>query len=385
METATSWTNLDNSAAAGQALGRALRAQLSGRPDAVVVFAAPRYDHRDLLRSLEDKCPGGVMVGASSAGEFTRHALGEGMACALAVKSDEVRFAAGLGRNLRANPAAAARQMVNTFRGGMEQAPHRAALILADALAGHAHVLVDELTLATAGQYQFFGGGAGDNAQFRQTVVFCGTEVLTDAAVALEILSPRPLGIGVSHGWEPASEAFRVTEADGLRLVGLNGLPAVEAFEAHAERLGQSFDRQAPVPFFLHNIIGVDTSAGYRLRVPLAVDAAGAILCAAEVPVGSLAHIMRSPADSSAAAAERAAAAALDSLGSQKPKVALFFDCVATRLRLGGAFNTELEAVKARLADIPLIGCNTHGQIARAAGQFEGFHNCTAVVCVLPE
>jgi len=30
------------------------------------------------------------------------------------------------------------------------------------------------------------------------------------------------------------------------------------------------------------------------------------------------------------------------------------------------------------------VGCNTYGQIARAEGQFGGFHNCTAVVCVLP-
>jgi hypothetical protein len=84
-------------------------------------------------------------------------------------------------------------------------------------------------------------------------------------------------------------------------------------------------------------------------------------------------------------AAERATAAALANLGGQKPKAALFFDCVATRLRLGDKFDTELDAVKAQLANIPLVGCNTHGQIARAAGQFEGFHNCTAVVCVLPE
>jgi hypothetical protein len=84
-------------------------------------------------------------------------------------------------------------------------------------------------------------------------------------------------------------------------------------------------------------------------------------------------------------AAERATAAALANLGGQKPKAALFFDCVATRLRLGDKFDAELDAVKAQLANIALVGCNTHGQIARAAGQFEGFHNCTAVVCVLPE
>jgi hypothetical protein len=31
------------------------------------------------------------------------------------------------------------------------------------------------------------------------------------------------------------------------------------------------------------------------------------------------------------------------------------------------------------------VGCNTCAQIARADGQFGGFHNCTAVVCVMPD
>jgi hypothetical protein len=279
METAIAYTNLEDDVSAGHALGRELQAGLSGSPDALVVFAAPQYAHGDLLRALAEECPAGVMIGASSAGEFTHLATGEGTASALALKSTEFRFTTGVGHNLREDPAASARQMVANFRGMAEPGVHRTALILADALAGHAHLLVDELTLATTGQYQFFGGGAGDNAQFRRTVVFHGSDVLTNAAVALEILSPRPLGIGVSHGWEPASKAFRVTEADGLRLIGLNGLPAAEAFEAHAEQTGLVFDRNAPISFFLHNIIGVDTGAGYRLRVPLAVDEDGAVLC----------------------------------------------------------------------------------------------------------
>jgi hypothetical protein len=385
METAIAYTNFDDSVAAGRALAHDIMAELSGPPDAVVVFASPKYVYEDLLQALAEGCPAGVMVGASSAGEFTHNTSGEGTACALALKSAEIRFAAGVGHGLRESPSVAAREIVASFRDAGEQGLHRAALVLADALAGHAHLLIDELTVATAGQYQFFGGGAGDNAQFSRTVVFHGTEVLTDAAVALQILSPRPLGIGVGHGWEPVSEAFRVTEADGLRLIGLNGLPAAEAFETHAERIGTVFDRDGPISFFLHNIIGIDTGVGYRLRVPLGVDACGAVTCAAEVPVGSRIHIMRSTTNSTVEAAERATASALENLGGQKPKVALFFDCVATRLRLGGDFSAELDAVKAQIADVPLVGCNTHGQIARAPGQFEGFHNCTAVVCLLAE
>ena len=88
----------------------------------------------------------------------------------------------------------------------------------------------------------------------------------------------------MSHGWEPASEPFRVTEAEGVRLISLNGLPAAEAFEAHAAATGQTLDPAAPIPFFLHNILGIETASGHKLRVPLAIFDDGAVLCAAEVP-----------------------------------------------------------------------------------------------------
>ena len=90
----------------------------------------------------------------------------------------------------------AAQELVAGFEGVEMRPGYRSALVMTDALAGHADRLVDELTLATAGQYQFFGGGAGDNAQFQKTTVFCGGEVLSDAAVALEIISDKPIGIG---------------------------------------------------------------------------------------------------------------------------------------------------------------------------------------------
>lgn len=385
METATAYTRAADSDAAGRDLVQQIQREMTGRADAMVVFASPKYDHQTLLHALDRGCRPAVMVGASSAGEFARDAHGEGMAAVLALRSNTIRFAAGAGRRLRHDPAAAAREMVSTFHGIAEPTTYRSALIMADALAGHASTLVDELTLATSGQYQFFGGGAGDNAEFRRTTVFHGTDVLMDAAVGLEILSDKPVGIGVSHGWVPAGPALRVTETAGLRLIGLNGMPAVEAFQEHAERTGMPFDTRAPIPFFLHNILGVNTGAGYRLRVPLAVDGEGGILCAAEIPAGSRVHIMGGSARSSVLAAEQAAQAALAKMTNFKPKTALFFDCVATRLRLGEAFASELAAVKRHLPGVELIGCNTHGQIARAEGQFGSFHNCTAVVCVLPE
>ena len=107
-------------------------------------------------------------------------------------------------------------------------------------------------------------------------------------------------------------------------------------------------------------------------------------MCAASVPEGAVVHVMKTTAASAVQAARQATDAALAALGGEKPSAALVFDCVATRLRMGREFEDELQACARQLAPAGFVGCNTYGQIARAEGQFSGFHNCTAVVCALP-
>lgn len=383
--TVTAFTTTSDSVLAGQELGKQIRTSLGSEPpDVVIVFASARYAAEALLASLAETCLPKLMVGASSAGEFTGAARAESSACALAIRSHDLQFSAGIGHGVGRDRAAAAAQVVTTFKGLRNRNfAYRTALVMTDALAGHADDLVEQLTIATSGAYEFAGGGAGDDAMFDKTYVFHGTRAYSDAVVALEILSNKPLGIGAEHGWAPGSEPMRVTEADGTRLVGVDGFPAVEAFEQHAQLTGQRFDRNAPLPFFLNNIIGIESPAGHRLRVPLSIDDAGVVTCASEVPVGSRVSIMKTTASSAAEAAVNATRAALRAL-VDPPAAALFFDCVATRLRLGDAFGNEVEAVQKALGASALVGCNTYGQIARAAGQFGGFHNCTAVVLAFP-
>jgi hypothetical protein len=94
---------------------------------------------------------------------------------------------------------------------------------------------------------------------------------------------------------------------------------------------------------------------------------------------------MKATSASAADAAADATQSALSKLNGVEASVALFFDCAATRLRLGGNFLTEVDRVQKILGPTPLAGCNTYGQIARSEGQFTAFHNCTAVVCILPQ
>lgn len=378
-------TDVPDAAAAAEDLANQINAGLSDCADAIIVFASARFDYEVLLRILTERCKPGLLVGSSSAGEFTHAAQGSGAASALGLKSDSLVFSAGLGRDVSQDSRSAARQLLAGFKGmNPSRYAYRAALVMTDALAGHVEEFVDEMTVRTSGRYLLAGGGAGDDANFSRTHVFFGTGAFTDSAVALEILSDKPIGVGVGHGWEPAGTPLRATEVDGMRVVGFNGFPAVEAFEQHAAATGQQFNRQDPLPFFLHNILGVDTGNGYRLRVPLSVNEDGSIQCAAEIPEQARVRIMATTSESAAIAAKRATTAAVNALGSTRPGAALFFDCVATRLRLGDDFGYELGMVAESLFGAPFVGCNTYGQIARSDSQFSGFHNCTAVVLALP-
>ena len=354
-------------------------------PKAIVVFAAPDVAHEELLLLLRRRWPEAAIVGSSSAGEFADGGLDEAHVSVLAIGGEDVSVSAVIGRGRASDTADVARQIATGFSAQNDHArPYRSALVMADALSGRMDELVHDLTVATGGEHKFFGGGAGDNAGFVRTPVFCGTEVVSDAAVALEFRSSKPVGVGACHGWKPASEPFRVTEAVGTRLVSLDGLPAVTAFEDHAFATGQSFDPGAPIPFFLSNILGIATAGPHRLRVPLQVHGDGSITCAAQIPTGALVTIMASTAADTISAAQEATMAAVADLGGQAAGGALMFDCVATRLRLAEAASDEIDAVRGLLPGLPLAGCHTHGQVVRSLGQFATFQNCTAVVCLLP-
>jgi len=382
-----SHTVIQDSEEAGIYLAQSVVEKLSNkRPDVLILFASPKYNFVELLKSLDKTCRPQILVGCSSAGEFSGCATANASASVMAISSTDILFNAALGKGLRTSRGEAIKQVLPVFTGREHpDFPYRSALVLTDALAGYADDLVHEITTHTGGLYQLFGGGAADDAKFHETHVFYGTEAYSDAVVILEMLSKKPIGIGVKHGWEPSGAPLRVTETDGKRLVSLNATAAGDIFETHARDTGQNFNRADPLPFFLHNVIGVDTGDGYKLRVPLSLNEDGSITCAAEVPVGSTVHIMVASVESACEAARQASKAALQNLKGEKHAGSLIMDCAATRLRLGRGFEDELKAVAETLGSENFAGCNTYGQIARVEGQFSGFHNCTAIVCAIPE
>lgn len=380
-------TALPSSQEAGTHLAKSIRNELNGAvPDVMILFASPGYSYSELIAALHEHIQPRILVGCSSAGEFSGCFTGNSSASVMAIRSDDILFNAGVGTGLRRNRANSISQLLPVFTAEQHtDFPYRFALVLTDALAGYADELIHDITLHTKGTYQLFGGGAADDAKFHETHVFMGKETYADSVVVLEMLSKKPIGLGVKHGWEPAGAPMRVTQAEGNKLISMNAVAAADMFEEHAIQTRQLFNRNDPLPFFLHNVIGIDTGDGFKLRVPLSLEEDGSIICASEIPVGSTVHIMMANTATACDAARHAAQTAIERLQGAKHAGSLMFDCAATRLRLGQAFGDELKAVAKVLGSNNFAGCNTYGQIVRSEGQFSGFHNCTAVVLAIPE
>lgn len=153
---ATSHANSGAGQNVGEVLSGLLLEKLGGdKPDVVIVFASPDLDLPALLASIDAACTPGVMVGCSSSGEFSGCATNSGSVSAMAIRSDDILFNAGLGKGLRESRADAVDQVMSVFRGANHtDFPYRSALLLTDALAGLTEELIDEITIRTGGTYQ---------------------------------------------------------------------------------------------------------------------------------------------------------------------------------------------------------------------------------------
>lgn len=372
-----------------EAAQRALDRLDGAPPKLALVFISPDQDYARALEGVRAITKDTPLIGCSTAGEFSNLGPHAGSVGVSLLGSDEMEVRVGMAEAYTADVSAAARQATKNFIGDDESVTSRGLtgrtmFLLTDGLVGQAEQVIDELLVRMGMRYQLFGGAAADNAKFQQTHVFVDDQVVSNAFVCAEILTPTAFGIGMSHGWRPSGPKMRVTGSDGARLDELNGNPAWEAWEQYAANGSLYIASGSENAFLMDHIVGIDSPDGHKLRVPLARQPDGSLICAAEVPEGSVVQIMEADRDAVISAGGRALCEARKKVGDATIAGALMFECVATRLRLGDSFGDEVAGMSRELAGSPLLGCNSYGQLARVHGEFTGLMDATALACLVP-
>jgi hypothetical protein len=359
------------------------------KPSYGFLFASPDLDLRIALATAKE-LSGADIIGCTTAGEITDAGPTQGGVAVMLVASDATTTAQ-MASGLKANPERAARELASSLLQTKRAAAaheHRnlTTVLLTDGLAGTGERVVSELygSRIQSGT-QIVGGAAGDDGKFTATLVGATGKASVDAAVALHVFSAGRWGIGVKHGLRPTTKQMRVTKADGNVVFEIENQPAFAAYQRHAAARGIALTTDNASAYMIANELGVHFFERIgRARAPLSVGPGGSLVCAAEVPRGSMVSILDGDPESMVSAAREAAEEARDSLGGGPAAGILLFDCVCRGMILKTDFRREVDAVRSVFPDVPIAGFLTYGEIARSHDKLDGWHNATAVVVAIP-
>ena len=260
---------------------------------------------------------------------------------------------------------------------------HRQTLFtFVDGLSPHVNQLVQGLFNEFGLEINYIGGGCGNRALLSAPCVITPQGLLTSAAVLA--LADCNSGIGVAHGWQSVTGAFKVTEADCNRILSLDWQPAFSLYRQQvALHAGTDLTRDNFLEMAKSYPFGVSRLGDEMvIRDPIAHEGE-TLVCVGEVRRGAFVHIMHGEADNLIAAAHRAGERAALALKGAIPQHLFLVTCVSRHQFLGEQFELELSEVQKQ--GIPVFGILSLGEIANSGQDYLELFNKTVVIGLLAD
>lgn len=282
------------------------------------------------------------------------------------------------------NPDADFDSQLDALAEDWEELPQPAThLVFVDGLSTCIATLIESLFMNLGLEQGYLGGGAGSLSFQQQPCLLTPKGLVQDAALLIRL--PLASGIGVAHGWEPITDAYKVTQSTKNLVHQLDWQPAFEVYRQQVEAdAGSSFTDDNFFDLAKGYPLGINKLASeVVVRDPLMLAEDQAMVCVGEVPEGSFVRILRGSPESLIAAAGDAAQLAQkawQAKQSQPPQLGCFIDCISRVLFMEDAILDEFQQVT---GDYPLVGALTLGEIANTGKDYLEFYNKTAVLGLL--
>lgn len=387
-------TNINDCKAGVESAERALESLGNKNPDALIVFAAPKFNHKILLDGISSITKETPMIGGTTAGEISTFGLSVNSVVIMALKSKDIEFYAGIGKGIGKNEEGAGKELAKNILKKAAKKNAKTLIILPDGLAGDGLKIIQGAQKILGEDFEIVGGSLGDEAKFKNTYQYYNGEVYQDTVVGMLLCgSSITTATGVRSGWESVGSRVKCTKAKGSVVYKFGDKPALEVYKG---LLGSERAKKLPAIGLEYPMGLVDQRAkieGYdyfQIRCPLAVNEKdGSVTFAASIPEGSEVTLTYSSRTSVVNGAKLSAQQAKKTLGKAKPKLILMFSCVARKMVLGRRTNEEINCVKRVLGkDVPIIGFYTYGEIGPIDKRISSlrstrWHNETVVIYVL--
>lgn len=267
-------------------------------------------------------------------------------------------------------------QAIHALLAQWPDAAHRPCLrLIFDGQLPRVGSLVDRLYLTFADRVRYVGACAGSES-------FAPIDCLFDATCAMGngvlcSVLPAQSCQALPHGYSMSDRQMLLTSHTGNCINQIDWRPAFEVYQSLAEQLcGVPISAETFYQVAVHMPFGVlRIDQEPVVRIPVQLDANGAIHCAGEVPDHAILALLEGPS----ANLELAKSLCL-SASPAATELALFY-CAGRYQHLGDAASSELQALWRESGVHQLYGALSLGEIgASAPGQVPLFHN-GAITC----
>jgi hypothetical protein len=386
-------SNDADSKKAGQEACQQAIDQMAQKPDLIMVFSSVALDQEKMLQGINEAAQGALVVGCSDSGEITTQGPTNKHVAVMAIASDQIKFTAGLGKNVKADSHQAGKEAAEDV---VKKSPEKISLFISilEGLTGNGAAIVRGMQSVLGEHFPIIGGSAGDDFAFKKTFVYYQDQVLNDAVVGIGLSGEFSWGIGVKHGWEPIGLPMKVTKSEGAVLKEVDNKPALKIYEDSFGKKAEELTKE-PIARMAYTYplgMSVEGSDELLIRDVVIANEKGEITCAAEIPQGSEVRLMLGDQNKAIQAAEEAARNALIQLKGSLPKAIFVFDCIARHKLFGSRVGEEINTIQNVLGkNVPLIGFYTYGEQAPLGGKVEPdicrsvFHNETMCLLVIGE
>ncbi len=249
-----------------------------------------------------------------------------------------------------------------------------------DGLLPHIGSLLDGLYQACGDGVLYAGVNAGSETFSSIPCIFDERQCLAQAALVL--LLPAPTEAIVCHGYPVSERIMTATSTLGNRVDSVDHQPAFEVYRnVIRQEYGVSVTRENFYEHAVHFPFGVITAIDVLVRIPVAFNDDGSLVCVGEVPPNSMLRLLRAP-DLPSSECVASIASALNALGKPAGAALMTFYCAGRRMHFGADAVRELTQLKAQTGSSCLFGALSLGEIDSLKDlRFPRFHNA-AMLCL---
>ena len=350
---------------------------LPKKSDAALVFAfgdrhAMATSH--MLSQLKSSFPEAEIVGCSTSGEIQGSEIHDKSIALTAVhfeKSHVVAKSDNISNYADSSSLGAA--LVNQ----LDHNGLRYVFVVSDGQLINGSELIESITGALPKNVLVTGGLAGDQARFKETIVWHNDNVTKGLVVLVGFYGEK---LNISHGtmggWKPFGPIREITKSTKNTLYEIDHSPSLELYKTMLGEYADGLPSSALLFPLSMQEVGEEQSV---VRTILSIDEdKKSMTFAGNLPEGAKCQLMRANYENLIDGAQQAGEAAIQMMGSNQPSLALLVSCVGRRMILDQLIEEELETIADLLPEnctrtgfysygelsphVPLGPCHLHNQ-----------------------